>query len=68
MKRTIVTLLLVLALVGFVGLTSSLAANSPTLNPNFCAPAYTDFIGAPGSCPAVAAHGANAPSFMGSWE
>ncbi|MFZ0929058.1 MAG: hypothetical protein WAN11_10685 [Syntrophobacteraceae bacterium] len=66
MKRVIATLVLVLALVGYIGLTNSLAATSKTITPPCCAPAYTDFIGAPGSCPTMDAHGANTPNLMGS--
>ncbi len=64
MKRTITTLILVLALVGFVGLTASFAA-TPKIGP-CCAAGYTDFIGAPGSCPTMDSLGANAPLPMGS--
>ncbi|MDR3554432.1 MAG: hypothetical protein P4L55_06745 [Syntrophobacteraceae bacterium] len=65
MKRTIATLVTVLALVGFVGLTGSMAATPKTWKAPCCAPGYTNFIGAPGSCPTMGAGGANTPSVMG---
>ncbi len=69
MKTMITTLLLVLALVGYIGLTGSLAATPNTITPICCQSAYTDWIGAPGSCPALSAHGVyQAPHTMGSWE
>ena len=64
MKRVITTLLLVLVLVGYIGLTNSLAATSRTIKPICCEPAYADFIGAPGSCPTLASHGPNVPTWM----
>ncbi len=56
---------MVLALVGFIGLTNSLAATSRANIPTCCAPGYTEFIGAPGSCPTMAAHGAALPGVIG---
>ncbi|SPF46373.1 exported hypothetical protein [Syntrophobacter sp. SbD1] len=56
MKRAITTLLLVLALVGCFGLTTSFAVTARTFTAPCCAPVYTDFIGAPGSCPTMDTH------------
>lgn len=57
MKKALATLLLVFAMVGFIGLTGSPAgASTTTVN---CNPAYTAWIGAPGSegatCPTTVA-------------
>ncbi|MDA8308909.1 MAG: hypothetical protein M0Z81_19080 [Deltaproteobacteria bacterium] len=65
MKRAIATFVMVLALTGFVGLGSAMAATPKTGNAPCCAPGYTSFIGAPGSCPTMGAVGANSPSVMG---
>ena len=60
MKKVLTTLMLVFAMVGFVGLTPSPAGAATTSV--YCNPAYTAWIGAPGSegatCPGlVASHG-----------
>jgi len=59
MKRVIVTLLLVLALVG-IGI-NAFAAD------NISVPAYSDYI-VVGNPPAVDTNGAKTPDIMGSWE
>ncbi|MGC8494810.1 MAG: hypothetical protein ACP5SH_24060 [Syntrophobacteraceae bacterium] len=65
MKRAILTLAMVLALVGFAGLTGSMAATLHTWDTHFCTPGYTNYIGAPGSCPTMAGVRADTPSLMG---
>ncbi|MDA8308908.1 MAG: hypothetical protein M0Z81_19075 [Deltaproteobacteria bacterium] len=65
MKRAIATFVMVLALVGFVGLSGAMAATPKTWKAPCCAPGYTSFIGAPGSCPTIGTLGANSPSVMG---
>jgi hypothetical protein len=57
MKKVLTTLMLVFAMVGFVGLTPSPAGAATTSV--YCDPAYTNWLGAPGSeratCPTAAA-------------
>ncbi len=62
MKRAFLTLATVLTLVGIVGLTRAMASIPEAL---YCAPSYTNYIGAPGSCPTMAAVSANTPKAMG---
>lgn len=66
MKRAIVTLVMALALVGFVGLSGAMAATPATSEALCCTSAYTNYIGAPGSCPTMDSVGAFSTSAMGS--
>jgi hypothetical protein len=57
MKRAIVTLVAVLALVGFIGLGGSMASTPGAWKAPRCTPGCANFIGAPGNCPMTGAAG-----------
>lgn len=65
MKGAIVTLVMALGLVGFAGLPGAMASTPATGKAPCCAPAYTNYIGAPGSCPTMNSVGVVTPSIMG---